>query len=285
MIDVHSHVYFSDYDADREETIQRAFSGGMTHMISVGTEPDDWEQALSITSYDERIRAAVGIHPHWFDAHTTGDMQEELRAVMCQLESCIRLHRERVVAIGECGLDYFSRTVEPVSSVRRSFQNEGFLAQIALAGELGLPLIIHTRPSVGVMDAYVDVYEILKTRPGKFILHCYVGDMELTERFCSLPNVSFSFTGTITYPVRKVLEGTKDDPRRVVAMIPIERILTETDCPFLAPLHHRGQRNEPAFVGETMMAVAAYRGMSVEQFERQTEANAREIFSLSEGKK
>jgi len=301
MIDAHSHVYFPDYDADREETIRRGFAGGMTRMISVATEPDDWEPALSITAYDERIRAAVGVHPQWFNQAVRNKEYEgrggvgavSEQDVMQQLRDYILRNREKVVAIGECGLDYFSRADAPIADEQKAFQQMGFLAQVRLAEELSLPLIIHTRPSVGSMDAYRDMFEILMAIAHEAhqvtkltaILHCYGGDTELTAQFLTLPNVFFSFTGTITYPVKKVLEGTKDDPRRVVGMIPLERILTETDCPFLAPQSHRGGRNEPSYVSEVVGAVALYQGVSRSQVERQTEANAERIFSLSGGRK
>lgn len=293
MIDIHNHLYFPQYDTDREETIARTFDGGITRMVSVGTELDDWEKALAITEYDERITAAVGIHPHWFT--TELEKNKELRKntegpknEILKLEAFIRMHREKIVAIGECGLDYFSRADTPVSEEQKTLQKEGFLEQVKLARELTLPLIIHTRPSVGSMDAYEDMFEILAAVMSEasrqtqltVILHCYMGDAELTEQFLTLPNVYFSFTGTITYPIKKILEGTKDDPRHVVEMIPFDRILTETDCPFLAPQSHRGGRNEPGYVREVATKIAEIKGVGFDELNDRIEANAQKIFPV-----
>ena len=287
MIDVHSHVYFPDYDADREETIRRAFAGGLTGLISVGTEPDDWGQALSITAYDERIWAAVGVHPHWMNAESSGENYElskdALSNVVKKLRDFMVENNGKIVAIGECGLDYFSRADAPVSDAQKAFQTEGFLAQVKLAQELGLPLIIHTRPSAGSMDAYADMFEILaRGRESGVnipaILHCYVGDTIVTEQFLTLPDTYFSFTGTITYPVKKVLEGTEADSRRVVGMIPLERILTETDCPFLAPQSHRGERNEPGYVEGVIKKIAEIKAISTDEVEAIVEGTAKRKF-------
>ncbi len=133
----------------------------------------------------------------------------------------------------------------------------GFLAQIKLAEELGLPLIVHCRANAGASDAYEDMSTLLsqvKTIP--IVLHCYMGDTEVTKQLLALDNVYFSFTGNITYPVKKTWVGTKDDLRETVKLIPLDRLFTETDCPFLSPQSKRGERNEPASVVEVAAKVA-----------------------------
>lgn len=296
MIDIHTHLYFPQYDEDRDETIRRAFDSGITRMISVGTEPDDWEKVLAVTEYDERITAAVGIHPHWYNAELELRMKnkelskntEDPKNAILELRECIAKHREKIVAIGECGLDYFSRVDSLVSEEQKIFQKEGFLEQMRLAREFSLPLIIHTRPSAGSMDAYADMFEILAIATNEanqkaqltIILHCYMGDTEITEQFLTLPNVYFSFTGTITYPAKKVLEETKDDPCRVVRMIPLDRILTETDCPFLAPQSHRGERNEPRYVHEVAVKIAEIKGVGFDEINDCLETNVQRIFPI-----
>lgn len=300
MIDIHTHLYFPQYDADRDETIRRAFDAGIRYMVSVGTGPEDWGQALAMTELpaaDGRIGAAVGVHPN---QGVRGEEYEVSEIQIRKLKEFISENREKIVAIGECGLDYFSRTAEPVSDGRKVSQKELFLAQVRLANDFGLPLIIHTRPSAGTMDAYEDVLDILTTydlQPttksgmdsneavisrqssvvGR-ILHCYVGDTEVTEKFLTLPDVFFSFTGNVTYPAKKSVAGTKDDLGETVKRIPLDRILIETDCPFLAPQARRGERNEPAYVVETAARIAELKGMTLGAVERSAEENAGRIF-------
>ena len=280
MIDIHTHLYFPQYDADREETIARAFASGITRMISVGTEPTDWEKAISITAFDERVRAAVGFHPNAELEIMHQDVGENAKMRLGELRACIAKNQEKIVAIGECGLDYFVRDGGVVSEEEKTRQKELFAAQIALAQELKLPLIIHTRPSAGSMDAYEDVYSLLHASHSALpaILHCYVGDTEVTERFFALSEVYFSFTGNITYPTKKLVVGTKDDLSETVRRVPLERLLTETDCPFLAPQRHRGNRNEPSYVSEVVEKIAEIRGISVDRVRAQVSQNAERIF-------
>lgn len=188
----------------------------------------------------------------------------------------------KVVAIGECGLDYYSRNQqETVNSQQKIIQKVGFLAQIEIAQELGLPLIVHTRPSAGSMDAYEDVLEILRDTKYMIhdtVLHCYQGDTEITKKFLELPNVYFSFAGNVTYPVKKAFVGTKDDVTETVKLVPLERLFVETDCPFLAPQSKRGQRNEPAFVMETAEKIASLKGVSVGELNQRVIENSERVF-------
>jgi len=208
---------------------------------------------------------------------------------------------KKVVGIGETGLDYFSHTGEPISEVQKENQKKGFLAQIEIAKELGLPVIVHCR------EAWDDLYEIIsgfnqssdsvssKVRPSppalheergsskpsfpKFVLHCYSGERKDTEKFLKLPNVWFSFSGNITYPkpaerAEKLAEAVK--------MIPLDRIMLDSDAPFLAPQNIRGKRNEPIFVKYIAKYIAESKKICEEQVVKKTNKNAIDFFRLGQ---
>jgi TatD DNase family protein len=281
MIDIHTHLYFPQYDEDREETIKRAFDAGISMMISVSTASDDHTKALQIASLDERIFASLGLHPHSFNEIAVKD-DAQISVLLTDLEKMIGLHRTKVVAVGECGLDYFSRNEETLSLTDKEFQLKGFVAQVLLAKALHLPLIVHCRPLAGSMDAYEDILAIVKQYEVPTVLHCFVGDTTITAQFLELPFVYFSFTGNVTYAVKKNIEGSKDDSRKVVAMIPLESILIETDSPFLAPVPFRGKRNEPSLVRENAKKIAEIKNISLEMLERGVDKNAQRIFFAGE---
>lgn len=275
MLDIHTHLYFPDFDLDRDETVKRAKEAGVGFMISVGTDPGDNAKAIGIAEAYDGVSASVGLHPHFFNRPEIDEARIAEEAG--RLETLAG--HPKVVAIGECGLDYFSREPgRPITDEQKSRQKEGLLAQMGIATKLGLPLILHTRPSQGSMDAYEDMFDILKSESLTAVLHCYQGDTGITREFLGLPNVHFSFAGNVTYPVKKALEGTKDDIRETVKLVPSDRLFVETDCPFLAPQDKRGGRNEPAFVRMTAGAVAAIRAVSEEEIDRQVGQNALRVF-------
>lgn len=284
MIDIHTHLYFPQYDKDRSEVLRRAFDAGIEMMVSVGTEPNDWDKAISVTELDSRIFAALGMHPHYLNEQDLGN-EARLEWDMEELRKTIETHRGKIVAVGECGLDYFSHE-ENVSITReqKAWQKRGFEAQIALAQTFNLPVIVHCRPALSAGgDAYEDLLGILKRKGGdtKFILHCYMGDTTVTKKFLELPNVYFSFTGNITYPVKKAWEGTERDIREIVKMVPLDRLLIETDCPFLAPVPYRGKPNEPAFISYVAEKAAELKGVTKEEIVRSVAENARKVFVIS----
>jgi TatD DNase family protein len=215
------------------------------------------------------IFASVGIHPHAFLVDESRMKNQELW--IHELRTLAQ--HPKVIAIGECGLDYFGRE-NPITEEVKGRQREGFLLQLDLAQECKLPVIIHCR------DAYEDMLTILQATTYKLpaILHCYMGDTEVTKRFLELPNVHFSFTGNITYPVKAIVAGTKDDLRETVKLIPLERLLIETDCPFLAPQTKRGERNESAYVLLVAEAVAKLHGVDQTVVEMKTRENVRRVF-------
>lgn len=289
MLDIHTHLFWDSYDSDRDAVIQRAREAGVRQMICVGTSPEDNPQAIAVAEQYADIYASVGLHPHYFNE--SGIRNEESREKIKHIKELMEsLHtiakHKKVVAVGECGLDYFVRgEEEPVTAEQKKIQKEGFLAQLAVAQELGLPVIIHTRPSAGSGDAYEDMYQILKNHASgtlqpasQCILHCYQGDTEITRKFLELPHIYFSFSGSITYPVKKSLAGTKDDSAEAVKLIPLDRLFIETDCPFLAPQTKRGTRNEPAYIAFVAEAICRLQECSLPDLEKCLAENWEQTF-------
>ncbi len=308
MQDIHTHLYWQSYDADRDAVVRRAREAGVKEMLVIGCTVDESRQAIAVAEKYEAVYASVGIHPHEINSLVESqNPKDQIEAWVTDLRKLAR--QEKVVAIGECGLDYYSHPArnaahnaaggdktKAITDEQKVMQKEGFLAQIALAQELNLPIIVHCRPSQGTQDAYEDMFEILKdhspastqdsnrgespvSHPISCILHCYMGDTEVTQKFLTLPMVYFSFTGNITYPVKKALAGTKDDLTETVKLVLLERVFAETDCPFLAPQAHRGKRNEPAFVKEVLECIAKLQGQEVSAAEQTIEANFKKVFS------
>ena len=273
MLDLHAHLYMSHYDDDRNEVVKRAFDTGLTHIISVSTEADDHAKALTMTLLNERIFASLGLHPHYFNDHCKDEKQLENDI---EIIRTLAAENKKVIAIGECGLDYFNHSGEVISDAQKAWQKTGLKAQIQLAKELHVPMIIHCR------DAYEDLFEIMRAdgHDIDFILHCYMGDTDVTKKFLTLSNAYFSFTGNITYAVKKVYEGTKDDSAKTVKLIPLERIFMETDSPFLAPVPHRGKRNEPSFVVEVAKKIAGLHDVSIDVLEQVVEKNMQRVFKI-----
>ena len=288
MIDAHAHIHDTAFDIDRNEMLRRAFYIGVHKILAIGTSFAESRDAVSLAKTDDRIFATVAIHPHEFNEQGARN-KEQVRQLakkskeqkagskeveISELREIIAGNRERVVAVGECGLDFFGGG-KGVSDEDKKMQTEGFLAHIELAREYELPVIVHCR------DAYEEVLEILRIKSSQLkacILHCYMGDQAVTEKFLEIPNIVFSFAGNITYPVRKLLVGTKDDIRESLKCIPLSRMLTETDCPSLAPQKYRGTRNEPAYVEEVVRAIVDIKKTSLEEVERVTEENANQGF-------
>lgn len=278
MIDIHTHLYWESYDADRDEVIARAREAGVEKMFVIGCTLEESRQCVALSEKYGEIFASVGIHPNELVQELQGKTVESLKG-----ELQVVAKSKKVIAIGECGLDYYKHgSGEGMTENEKRIQKEGFLMQIALAEELSLPLIIHCRPSTGSSDAYEDMFILLQATSYQFpaILHCYMGDTEVTKKFLTLPHAYFSFTANITYPVKKPLIGTKDDLTETVKMIPIDRILAETDCPFLAPQEKRGERNEPAYVISVLEKIASLQTIPRDVLEQSIMKNIRQIFSV-----
>lgn len=276
MYDIHTHLYWHTYDADRDAVVARAHEAGVEKMFVIGCTVEESREAVGLAEQYDDVYASVGIYPQTFSEVGILNLEpwiEELRTLA---------KNEKVVAIGECGLEYYAHnSANPITEEQKIRQKEGFLAQIKLAEALGLPLIVHCRASTGTQDAYEDLYALLKSNiqhSTSIILHCYMGDTEVTKKFLTLENIFFSFTGNITYPVKKALIGTKDDLTETVKRIPLDRLFTETDCPFLTPQSHRGERNEPARVVEVFEKVAQLHGKSRAEIESVIRQNVQIVF-------
>lgn len=246
--DVHTHVHFDDYNHDCSETVQRALDDNVW-MTMVGTNEDLSRQAIDLaTRYDEGVYATVGLHPNQAEEGIT-DVYRELAG------------HEKVVAIGECGLDYFRSSEADTKDV----QFDVFIKQIELANELGKPLMVHVR------NAYEDAYRLLKEHAKvQADIHFFAGDWSVAKKFLDI-GCMLSFTGVVTFT---------NDYDEVVKNMPFDRIMSETDAPYVAPVPHRGKRNEPVYVIEAVERIAEIRPEPQEEVERQLVENAKRFFGL-----
>ena len=259
FVDSHAHIDGAEFDADRDEVVARAREAGVVAILNVGTgDPHgaDLERAVRVAEHYEGVYAAVGVHPH--DARLFDERAAERVLELAQSS-------ERIIAWGEIGLDYH------YDNSPREVQREVFTRQLRMARDLSLPVVIHSR------EADADTLETLRAesngagRAG--IMHCFGGGYELAAGVLEL-GFMISFAGNVTF---KKAEALRDVARRV----PLERLLIETDCPFLTPVPFRGRRNEPARVVETASALAELHGISAAEFGRITTGNFQRFFNLS----
>ena len=249
----HCHLDFPDFAAELDAIVERARAANVGRMVTISTRVRRHAQILSIAERFPDVFCSIGTHPHY--AH------EELDVTAADLAA--RARHPKVVAIGEAGLDYF------YDNSPRDAQERGFRTHIAAARDSGLPLVIHAR------DADADVARILteETGQGAFtaVLHCFTGGRDLAMRAVEL-GLCVSFTGILTFK-------RSDALRAIAAELPPDRILVETDAPYLAPLRFRGKRNEPSYVIETAKVLAETRGVSLAEISRQTSDNFFRLFS------
>jgi TatD DNase family protein len=251
LIDTHCHVYSDQFDNDRPATLERAGAAGVARMIAIGYDLPSSRAALALAQESPLVWASAGIQPHY--ARTTGEADlAELRRLLAQ---------PRVVALGEIGLDYYH------DRAPHDLQEALFRRQLALARELGLPVVIHSR------DAREDTVRILQDaargQPG--VMHSFSGDWDYAQD-CLEVGFYLSFSGPLTF--KKAVEL-----HEVARRAPLDRILIETDSPYLTPHPFRGKRNEPAYVRYVAEALADLRGLALEQVAAITTANAERLFS------
>jgi TatD DNase family protein len=259
ITDSHTHLYWPSFDEDREQVLERARAAGIGRMIVVGTDLETSRAALELAHREHDIFASVGIHPNDLGGpETEAPSQATLGAIaaLARDPAC--------VAIGETGLDYYWDSVE------RERQIEGFRWHLELSNATGKPVIIHSR------DAHEDTVKVLKeglTEPGPGgVLHCFTMGEQEARDYAEL-DLYISFSGVVTFK--------KNDANRAAArFVNSERILVETDSPFLAPQHKRGKRNEPAFVTGVVACLATERGIPEAEIARITTANAARLFGL-----
>jgi TatD DNase family protein len=259
LIDSHCHLDFPDFADELDAVVERARAAGVETMITVGTQIEKAHRLIEIAKAYDDVYFTVGTHPHEAAGEAASDFSAMRRFAA----------HPKCVGIGEAGLDYHYNYAPPEVAKRV------FRGQIALARELGLPLVIHTR------EAEDDTAAILKEEMGKGVfaalLHCFTSSRALAETALDL-GLSISFSGVVTFK-------KSDELRAVARDVPLDRILVETDAPYLAPVPHRGKRNEPAYVAATARAVAEAKGMAPEALAEAACANTLRLFSriLAEG--
>lgn len=261
MIDTHAHLDFDSYDEDRDEVIENFFNENGKAIVNIGVNRERIQKTLEISKTHENIFASVGFHPE--EIHNLDDFNN----VEKYLNQVIQ-ENQKIVAIGEIGLDYFHSKKEE----EHQKQKELFEIQLKLAGELDLPAVLHCRDAYGDMLEIISKTEFKKT---KKVLHCYSGSSEETKKFLGLEKLFFSFTGNITFP-------KKESPLwESIKIIPFEKIMAETDCPFLSPHPHRGERNEPVYAKFIIEKIAEIKKISFQEAEKQTDQSAVEFFGLN----
>ncbi|MCG6535066.1 MAG: TatD family hydrolase [Syntrophales bacterium LBB04] len=254
IIDSHTHLEMKDFDEDRDEVVARAREAGVAIMVTVGTTLRDCRKVLDLAAQYKEVYAAIGIHPHdvkGIDEETYGDLRE-------------LAGREKVVAYGEIGLDFFRNLSPRQDQIRR------FGEQLEIAGDLQLPIILHDR------EAHQEIIEMLNPWRGRLrgVIHCFSGDRDMAKK-CLDMGFSLSVPGTVTFEKAEEL-------RSVVQYCPLESLLVETDAPYPAPAPHRGKRNEPAYVVKTAEKVAELKGLSYGDVAHATSENAMVLFGIKD---
>ncbi len=281
LIDTHAHVQFSGYKNESDAVMQRALDSGIG-VINVGTQIDTSREAVSMLEiYQQNVWAVIGLHPEHTYQHLVDEEESHFRSREEQFdpEAYKQLAQNpRVVGIGECGLDYFRLSGQPDIAGIKQKQQIVFKQQIDLALETDKALVVHCRPSPEAVDAYEDVLAIvssykLQDPTLRFEIHCFTGTLEIAKKFVDLGGY-LGLNGIITF-------DKTGNSEAVVKNIPLENIILETDCPYLAPLPFRGKQNEPAYVKYVAEKIAEWKNISFDEVENQTTENAKQLFKLN----
>jgi TatD DNase family protein len=255
LFDTHAHLHFPDYADDLDAVLERARGAGVRGMVTIGTDRETNQAVVEMARRLPEVWATVGIHPH--------DAGDAVEADFAEMEKLAR-SEAKVVGFGEMGLDFF-RNLSPPEA-----QREVFRRQISMARELGRPLVIHCR------DAHDETLAILaeeRAREVGGVMHCFSGDVQIARRCLDL-GLFISLAGPVTYKNARALP-------EVARFVPEDRLVVETDCPYLPPTPHRGKRNEPAYVALTAAFVAGLRGVTSEALGAAVTANAATLFGIS----
>lgn len=255
MIDSHCHLADPQFDDDREAVITRAREAGIETMVTIADSLLEAEKCIAIAEAHTNIFGSVGVHPH-----NAKDWQKGDGALLTAMTK----QSKKVRAIGEIGLDYHYNHSE------QSTQRGVFLEQLTLSRELGLPAVVHCREAIGDVRTIIQEVE-----PLQMVLHCCTEKWEDVQWLLELGHL-LSFTGLATYPNAEAV-------RNVIKHCPLAQMMIETDAPYLAPVPHRGKRNEPAYVAEVAKVIAKIKNISLEELEAQTTKNAVVFFGLSNG--
>jgi len=251
LIDTHCHLDFPEFDCDREAVIERAREQGVNCIVNIGSSIEGSRRSVELSRKYDSVYAVVGIHPHEAD-----NISEEAENIIRNLAK-----EDKVVAIGEIGLDYFKHYSKPQNQLPL------FLSLLKVAQELSLPLVIHTR------QAQKDTLSILKeAMPVKAVIHCFSGDLDFLNECLDL-GFLISFTCNVTYKKADTL-------RQVLKSVPLDKLLLETDAPYLSPEGFRGKRNEPMQVRLLAERVAQIKGLSLEEVADKTTQNAKSFFNI-----
>lgn len=281
LIDTHAHLYWESFKADFDKMIQRSLAAEVSTIINVGVDIEKSQVALEQAKNTKwpkglSVYSTIGIHPH--EAIKYGS-DESIQQDMQKLEQIYLSDKTKVIGIGECGLDYFfdpefipsSLTLEDIKILQKKL----FQAHINLAKKLNLPLVIHCRDDRSKnpqnSECWNEVIEMTKDHFG--IYHCYSGLLPTTNYLLQSTNFLISFAATITYPRNEYL-------REAVKLTPLDRVVLETDCPFLSPQSKRGIRNEPAAVKEIAELIADLKGISFKEVAEKTSKNAKKVFNI-----
>ena len=253
FVDSHCHLNYKGLVEDQQGVLDRARAAGVSRMLNISTRAAEWDAVIAVAERESDVMASVGIHPHEADVHP--DVET---ATLVE-----KAAHPRVIGIGESGLDYYYDHSD------RARQRDSFRNHVAAARETQLPLIVHTR------DAEADTYDILAEEMGKgaypALIHCFTASQDFAEKVLAL-GLYISISGIVTFKNAK-------DLQEAAKAVPLDRLLIETDSPFLAPVPHRGKPCEPAFVADTARFLAELRGESIETLAAATSANFYRLFS------
>lgn len=252
IIDTHAHYDDEQFDADREELLGSMEEGGIGLIVNAGSTVTSWDKIVELTEQYPFVYGAVGVHPD-----EVGELDEEKFLRMADL-----LDRDKIVAVGEIGLDYYW------DKEKHDLQKEWFVRQLGLAREKEMPVIIHSR------EAAADTFEIMKQHAAgmKAVIHCYSYSPEMAREYVKM-GYYIGIGGVVTFKNAKKL-------KQVVQEIPLESIVLETDCPYLAPVPYRGERNCSLYLPYVAEQIAELKGTTVEEVIQQTEKNSRELYGL-----
>lgn len=253
LADSHCHLIYKGLGEQQPEVLARARAAGVVAMLNISTRENEWDDVIAVAEREPDVWASIGIHPHEADQHADVDTAKLVD----------RARHPRVVGIGESGLDYYYDHSD------RERQRASFRAHLAAARETQLPIIVHTR------DAEADTAEILRDEMGKGafpgVIHCFTASAGFAEIALDL-GLYVSISGIVTFKNAR-------DLQEIAAKLPLERLLIETDAPFLAPVPHRGKTGEPAFVADTCRFLAALRGENPEALAEATRRNFHKLFA------
>lgn len=260
LIDSHAHLFWPSLRDDFDAVLDRAVQAGVNTIINIGTNLETSKQALAQHSDKVTILSTIGIHPHDYEKYIT-DSPVSIQQDIAKLEEIYHSQSGKIVAVGECGLDFhFSIPTDQIKDIQRQL----FKAQIELAKKLDLPVVIHCR------NAWNEILDYLNGCQG--VLHCYSGNLEDTKNVL-MTKLYISYAANITY-------SKNDALRETIKLVPLDRILLETDAPFLAPQGKRGQRNEPANVLGVAKTIAEVQETTLNQIAHQTTNNSKALFNI-----